>query len=125
MRNDICLRPVSRERDRENYICLQKETSPFRHMFGDKTFCDKFWNDMFAEGRASYVITEAGNVEFCGGGAIMDVRRDRPELEIGLLQKYRSCGVGYAALCRLLRIADEEYGRRSLGQSRNSCCRTC
>lgn len=113
MRNDICLRPVSRERDRDNYIRLQKETSPFRHMFEDRAFCDKYWNDMFAEGRVPYAITETVHGEFCGGCAIMDVRQDRPELEMELLEKFRGCGIGYTALCILLRKADEEYGRRS------------
>lgn len=113
MRNDICLRPISREGDRENFIRLQKETSPFRDMFEDRAFCDKYWNDMFAEGRVSYAITETAHGEFCGGCAIMDVRQDRPELEMELLEQYRGCGIAYAALCSLLRIADEEYGRRS------------
>lgn len=109
MREDIGIRPLSKEQDCENYIRLQKEVSPFRHMFDDKDYCDKSWSDMFEEGRLPYAITEAEHGDFCGYCAIKNIKQDKPEIEIELLEKFRGCGIGYAALCELIRVIAEEH----------------
>lgn len=113
MRKDIEIQPLSKEQDCENYIRLQKEVSPFRHMFDDKDFCDKSWGDMFAEGRIPYAITETEYGNFCGYCAIKNIKQDKPEIEIELLEKFRGRGIGYAALCNLIHAMAEEYGVRN------------
>lgn len=113
MREDIKLRPMSKGQDCGNYIRLQKEVSPFRHMFDDKDFCDKSWNDMFAEGRVPYAITETGCEDFCGYCAIKNIKKDKPEIEIELLEQFRGCGIGYAALCNLIQTIVGENGVRN------------
>lgn len=112
MRTDIEIRSLSKEQDCENYIRLQKEVSPFRHMFDEKDFCDKSWEDMFMEGRIPYAIIQAENREFCGYCAIKNIKQDKPEIEIELLEKFRGCEIGYAALCSLIYTIVERHGIR-------------
>lgn len=113
MRTDIEIRSLSKEQDCENYIRLQKEVSPFRHMFDEKDFCDKSWEDMFTEGRIPYAITQIEDGEFCGYCAIKNIKQDKPEIEIELLEKFRGCGIGYNALCNLIYTMKEEHGIRN------------
>ncbi|MCM1245612.1 MAG: GNAT family N-acetyltransferase [Roseburia sp.] len=110
MRKDIEIRRLSKEHDCENYIRLQKEVSPFRHMFDQKKFCDRSWEDMFAEGRLPYSIIKTENKDFCGYCAIKNMKIDNPEIEIELLEKFRGGGIGYAALYKLLYTLTREYG---------------
>lgn len=106
----IEIRPLSKGQDCKSYIRLQKEVSPFRRMFDDKDFCDKSWEDMFAEDRVTYAIMQVEDSEFCGYCAIKNIKQDEPEIEIELLEKFRSCGIGYTALCDLLYTMHEEHG---------------
>lgn len=110
VRTDIEIRPLSKEQDGENYIRLQREVSPFRRMFDEKDFCDKSWEDMFAEGRVPYAITKGEDRQFCGYCAIKNIKLDKPEIEIELLEKFRGCGIGYAALYFLIDTIAERYG---------------
>ena len=110
MREDIEIRPLSKGQDCENYIRLQKEVSPFRHMFDEKEFCDKSWEDMFAEGRIPSAITEEEDGNFCGYCAIKNIKHDKLEIQIELLEKFRRCGVGYPALCNLIYAMKEVHG---------------
>lgn len=110
MREDIEIRPLSKRQDCEDYVRLQKEVSPFRHMFDEKDFCDKSWEEMFTEGRIPYAITQVETEEFCGYCAIKNIKQDKPEIEIELLEKFRGCGIGYTALCNLIYTMKEIHG---------------
>ena len=112
MRKDIEIQMLSKEHDCENYIRLQREVSPFRHMFDEKDYCDRSWEDMFAEGRLPYSIKETENKEFCGYCAIKNIKADKPEIEIELLEKFRGQGIGYVALYYLIDTLAKEYGIR-------------
>ncbi len=110
MRKNIEIRLLSKEQDCENYIRLQKEVSPFRHLFDEKDLCDKSWEDMFIEGRIPYAIIQVEDGEFCGYCAIKNIKQDKPEIEIELLEKFRGCGMGYTALCNLIYMMKEVHG---------------
>lgn len=108
MQNNIELRPLLQQ-DYDDYIKLQKQVSPFRNSFKDIDFCTRVWKDMFGKGRLVYAIQDISENRFCGYCAIKDYRKEKPEMEIELLEAYRRKGIGYTSLRLLIHKITDEY----------------
>ena len=96
---EILLRKVC-ELDRENYIELQKETSPMKSMLKEEAYRIMLWNEHIQDKSLMLTIEVSG--EYAGYCGINNLSKEKWEISIELLKRWRNQGIGYKAINTML-----------------------
>ncbi len=98
----------AKERDKEEYIALQKECGIFKSMLKSPEYCDMLWEE--SAGQKALRCTIRVDGEYIGHCGINNVTREKWELSIELLQKWHNQGIGTAAIRSLMEEIDKRTG---------------
>lgn len=93
----VVLRAIS-DQDYDHYIEISKEGSFMEKMYSNEDFCQEVWGDFKDINAAYYSVFDKETDEFVGYCAIKNLKKEKWELAIELLKKYRNQGYGYQAL---------------------------
>lgn len=105
---DIRLRPME-ESDFDPYISLQKEVYFDPSLVETDKQKSYIWDGVVNGKGCYYAIVESKDQHFLGYCSIKDRGEEIPEISIELLKKYRNKGVGYQAVCNLMREIESIY----------------
>lgn len=99
---DISLRPMENS-DFDDFICLEKEVYFNKSLLETDSQKNSVWEGV-TDGSGYYcAIIGTENHCFLGYCAVKNMEADIPEISIELLEKYRKKGVGYKAVCALMK----------------------
>ncbi len=96
--------------DKDLYISLQREYWVNKKALDDVKMRNGLWQDLQEEKRINYVIA-APDGEFRGFCGVKNKYSDIPEIEIEILEKFTGQGMGYPAMCLLLKELMEKTGK--------------
>ena len=89
--------------DGADYARLQNEVFLIKPMGSDHIV--EFYSELLeTEGRLNFVISDEATGDYCGQCSVKDIRVEKPEIEIELLEKYQGRGIGFAALSRMMQM---------------------
>jgi len=90
------------EADADDYVRLQKDISLGVFKIDEESL-SQTWTSMLKDnGRIAYTVLTEDTNDFCGYCAVKDVNADKPEIEIELLKKYHSKGIGFEVLYKMM-----------------------
>lgn len=101
-KNDKVVLRAASEQDYENYMAVSYECSAMRSAFKDDEFKNDLWESFITDDAANYSILDKISGKYIGYCGIKDLSRDRWEIAIELLEKFRGKNYGYNALVVML-----------------------
>ena len=106
----LCLLGMQ-EKDRKDYLEVEKDVSFFKEAFSDESFLAKLWEEFFRKNRAYYSIFNWDAV-FLGYCGILNLQAKPWEMAIALKEKYQGQGIGPESLLLLMKALKRRTGER-------------